>query len=78
MSDTWEQTGLQCIAVASCDPNLQPFLHPKLEALKEGQHRQESSNTASFVSPMHSEGKNAWTVSQSYTKMAIEDKGGGG
>lgn len=26
---------------------------------------------------MHSGGKNAWTVSESYTKMAIEDKGEG-
>lgn len=26
---------------------------------------------------MHSGGKNAWTVSESYTKMAIQDKGEG-
>lgn len=65
------------VLLAPSDPNLYLFLYPKLGAWREGQHRQENFNTVSFVRPMHSEGKNAWTVRESYTKMAIEEKGEG-
>lgn len=45
-------------------------------ALRRGQHSGETYNTASFVGPIHSEEKNAWTVRESYTEMIMGDEGG--
>jgi hypothetical protein len=53
------------------------FLSPYNKALRGGQPRQETRNTASFVSSIYSERKNAWTVGEPSTEMVMGETGKG-